>query len=199
MSSGQEHNPSPVLRLGHGPLVGRGRELAVLAQALDEMRAGHPGVVLIAGEPGIGKSRLLEEFPVPAQARELIVLRGGASQADGMPPYLPLVEALGEYVALAPPDVLRTSLGAEAAVLTRLLPELPVRLGGTIEPAYPIAPEQEQLRLYEAVAGFLGAIATMRGGLMLSLDDLPWADAASCQLLDHVARRLASRAARVLI
>src|SRR3954453_6335813 len=72
----------PFLRVGRAPFVGRGRELAVLANSLEEARAAHAGIVLLAGEPGIGKTRLLEEFPGPTLAAGGTVLRGGSSQAQ---------------------------------------------------------------------------------------------------------------------
>src|SRR5262245_25404654 len=118
--------PAP-LRVGRAPLVGRARELAVLNEALAEARTGRPAVVLLAGAPGIGKTRLLEEFPPPALAEGVTVLRGGASQAEGMPPYLPFLEALGEFVAAAPVDWLRERIGANAAILATLLPEIGAR------------------------------------------------------------------------
>ncbi len=188
-----------VLRLGRAPLVGRQRELAALEQALAEARLGRPTLALLAGEPGIGKSRLLEEFPPSGQSGDSIVLRGGATQSEGMPPYLPLLEALGEYIALAPPDDLRRGLGADAAVLARLLPEIASRLRESFEPPHAIPPEQERLRLYEVVAGLLSHIAGARGSLILALDDLQWADAATCELLLYVMPRLAARAAPVLV
>src|SRR5581483_9106271 len=85
------------LRAGRAPLVGRAEILAQLAGHLAEARGGHATVVLLTGEPGIGKTRLLQEFPPPQLAAGLTVLRGGASQAEGMPPYLPFLEALGAY------------------------------------------------------------------------------------------------------
>jgi predicted ATPase len=101
----------PMPRAGRSPLVGRARQLATLAEHLAEARRREnphrPAVVLLAGAPGIGKSRLLEEFPPPALAAGVTVLRGGASLAEGMPPYLPFLEALGEYIAAAPADRLR--------------------------------------------------------------------------------------------
>src|SRR5712691_529121 len=121
-TTGMHEKSAPlVLRPGRGPLIGRQRELTALDEVLGEVRAGRPAVVLLSGEPGIGKSRLLDEFPAAGQARDLIVLRGGATQAEGMPPYLPLLEVLGEYVMLATPDDLRRGVGASAAVLARLL------------------------------------------------------------------------------
>src|SRR5689334_6007340 len=103
--SGRSGAP-PVLRSGYADLIGRSRELAILAEHLAEARqsdgARHPAVVLLAGAPGIGKTRLLEEFPTPELAAGVIVIRGGASQATGMPPYLPFLQALGDYIVAAP-------------------------------------------------------------------------------------------------
>lgn len=185
----------PVLRAGRAPLVGRAGQLALLTEHLAEARAGRMAVVLLAGAPGIGKTRLLDEFPPPELATGVTVLRAGASQATGMPPYLPFLQALGDYVAAAPADQLLEQVGPHAATLATLLPEISARLGPP-PPPHPLGPEQERYRLYEAVALFLAAIAAC-GPLALLLDDLQWVDAASCDLLVHVASRL--RTAPLLI
>jgi predicted ATPase len=174
-------SPPLRLRLGRGPFVGRRGELDALADALEQARASRAGVVLLAGEPGIGKTRLLEEFPSPSPRTELILPRGGSSQAEGMPPCLPFLEALGEYAAVAPSDALRADLGAGAASVARLVPEVEQRLGA-LAPPPSIPPQQERLRLFEAVAGFVGAIAARARALVLVLDDLHWADAATCSV-----------------
>jgi len=107
-----------------------------------------------------------------------------------MPPYLPFLEALGAYVAAAPLEAVRADIGAGAASVARVLAEVSTRLG-EVQALPGVQPEQERLRLFDAVAGFVGAIAARSGGaLVLVLDDLHWADEATCDLLVHVARRL---------
>lgn len=170
--------------------------MAILAEHLVEARGGRAAVVLLAGAPGSGKTRLLEEFPPVALAAGVIVLRGGASQAEGMPPYLPFLEALGAYLTVAPAGQLREQIGLHGATLAMLLPEISARLGPPPLP-HPLGPEQERFRLYEAVAAFLAAIAA-REPLALLFDDLQWADAATFDLLVHIAGRLRSAALLVV-
>lgn len=87
-------------------------------------------------------------------------------------------------------EALRADLGPGAASVARVLPEVSARLGD-VQSLPGVPPEQERLRLFDALAAFVGAIATRSdGALLLVLDDLHWADEASCDLLVHVARRL---------
>src|SRR5262245_3388308 len=139
------------------PLVGRRRELESLRRQFDAAAAGRTGVLLLAGEPGIGKTRLLDAAASHAAAEGAGVLRGGASDAEGMPPYLPFLEALGQHIRTATPEALLEQTGPLASVLATILPELPLRLG-ELPAGYPLPPEQARLRLYEAVGTFLAAI-----------------------------------------
>ena len=74
-----------------------------------------------------------------------LVLRGGASEAEGMPPYLPFLEALGQHIRVATPDRLREQTGELASVLAAILPELSLRLG-ELPTSYPLPPEQARCR-----------------------------------------------------
>ena len=156
---------------------------------------GDAHVVLLAGEPGIGKTRLLDEIAVRTAHQGAVVLRGGASEAEGMPPYLPFLEALGSYIQDALLDRLREQVAAASPVLTSILPELVVRLGDLGVP-HPLPPEQARFRLYEAIGTFLQSIGLLHM-LVLLFDDLHWADPASLDLLCHLARRQSR--ARVLL
>ena len=126
----------PVLRAGRAALVGRAGALAALAGQLAEAGAGRGTVVALAGAPGVGKTRLLDAVPPDGAAAGVTVLRGGASPAEGMPPYLPFLEALGGYVATAPLDRLRQEVGPRGPSLavrrqrTGASPGSPRRRGG---------------------------------------------------------------------
>lgn len=166
-------------------LVGRQRELSLLWQRFEEAVDGHMNVALVSGEPGIGKTRLLDEIASRAEAAQACVLRGTATEAEGMPPYLPFLEALGAYIRSANSDALRSQTGDTAPILATLLPELRSRLGD-LPANYPLPPEQARLRLYEAINGLLAAVASERP-LLLLLDDLHWADPATFDLLCYIA------------
>src|SRR5262245_30093283 len=128
------------------PLSGRRRELDLLAARLGTALAGQARLVLVVGQPGIGKSRLLGELDARAAAAGSAVLSGGAFEAEGMPPYLPFLEALERHVAAADPAELRAQAGALAPVLATILPTLAHRLGG-LPPSDPLPPEQARRRL----------------------------------------------------
>jgi predicted ATPase len=90
-----------------GPvLVGRQQELTRLSRLFEEVVDGRLHVALVDGEPGIGKTRLLWEIAQRMQQNGALVLRGGASEAEGMPPYLPFLEALASYIRTAPSEQL---------------------------------------------------------------------------------------------
>lgn len=178
-------------------LVGRQQEAALLWSRFETAIGGRCDVTCVTGEPGIGKTRLLEEMAARAARTGAVVLWGGVSAVEGMPPYLPFLEALGQYIQATAPDRLRDQVGPAASILVTILPELAVRLS-EFPGGYSLPAEQARLRLFEAVGGFLMAIAASApGGLLLVLDDLQWADATSLDLLCHVARRCVG--ARVLI
>lgn len=184
------------LRPGASPLVGRQRELAFLEEHAALVKGGEPLLLFVSGPPGVGKSRLLDEFTATPFAQAATVMRGGASRAEGMPPYLPLLQAIGEYIAAAPSERLRSELGTHAETLSTLFPEVTQRFSD-VSTLRPIGPEQQRYRLYEGLAGFLSAIAASRP-LLLLLDDLQWIDPASCDALVYVIGRLRSTPLMVL-
>lgn len=169
------------------PIVGRQHETDLLWREVAAARAGSLRMALLAGEPGIGKTRLLHAIARRATDDGALVLRGGATEAEGMPPYLPFLEALGAYIHTADADVLRKQAGPLVPVLSTILPELAARLGDST-PGYALPPEQARFRLFEAAGQLLEAIGESWPVLLL-LDDLQWADSASFDLLCSLARR----------
>ena len=173
---------------GRIPFVGRQRELAELTQRLDAASQGRGGVVLIAGEPGIGKTRLAEE--VAAQAKEcgVWVLWGRCYEGEGAPAFWPWVQVLRTLLRGQEADAVRAALGPDAAALAQLLPELHTLLPDL--PAPPaLEPAQARFRLFEAVTTVLTRAAAARP-LVLLLDDLHWADAPSLLLVEFLAQEL---------
>src|SRR2546423_3164893 len=88
------------------PIVGRRRELTVVMSHYEAARGGRARVVLVTGEPGMGKTRLLDEVALRSAQDGAVVLRGQASEAEGMPPFLPFVEALGQHIRMTQQDQL---------------------------------------------------------------------------------------------
>ena len=177
-----EHAPASPEAL----LLGRERERELLWSHYQAAASGQTRVVLIEGPPGIGKTCLLDALAAHARQQGVCVLRGSASEAEGMPPYLPFLEALGQHIRMTTPYIVREQAGALASVLATILPEFPLRQG-ELPVSYPLPAEQARLRLYEAVGMFLAAIAVPSAVLLL-LDDLQWADTATLDLLCYVVR-----------
>jgi DNA-binding SARP family transcriptional activator/tetratricopeptide (TPR) repeat protein len=170
-----------------GVFVGRNAELAALLYGLDEALAGGGRLFLIAGEPGIGKSRLVEELAAHARRRGALVLVGRCWEAGGAPAYWPWVQALRSYIAELEPEALRARLGVGSVELAQLFPELQ-----TLVPAAtpdPSGPEGARFRLFDSMSAFLRSAASVQP-LVLVLDDLHAADEPSLLLLRFVAREL---------
>ncbi len=174
------------------PLVGRGQEVALLRRHL----AGDgPPLLLVAGEPGIGKSRLLDEACGLAAPARLAVLQGGCQRRGDHEPYAPLLGALKGHIDRQTPAHLRADLRG-CAWLVRLLPEL---AAAPIEPlpSWSLPPAQERRLIRDAVARFLANVAGP-GGTLLLLDDLQWADGDALDVLASLARSAAATPLRVV-
>jgi DNA-binding CsgD family transcriptional regulator len=170
------------------PFVGREAELAVLTADLDATLAGSGGVVLLAGEPGIGKTRLAEELAAQATSRGAVVLWGRCWEGEGAPAFWPWVQVVRAYVQAGDPATLRQDMGAGAADIAQVVPAVRERLPDLPSPP-PVEPEAARFRLFDSLTGFLRAAAARRP-LLLVLDDLHWADAPSLALLRFVGREL---------
>ncbi len=162
--------------------VGRGDELAQLQTAWDRARSGARQLVLVAGEPGIGKTALCAHFAARL-SREGAGVVSGRCPNDAVVPYQPIIEALRAHVRSVPVEDLRAHLGAGTEALARLVPELD---DGSRRPD-PIDADTARYRLFDAVSSVLAHAAGQRPTLVL-LDDLQWADTSTLLLLDHVLR-----------
>jgi DNA-binding SARP family transcriptional activator len=173
-----------------GVFVGRERELAELLAGLESALSGRGRLFLISGEPGIGKSRLVDELANRAALRGAQLLVGRSWEAGGAPAFWPWVQALRTLVRERDPERLRSELGVGAPDLAQLLPELRELFPGLSE-LPPLDSEDARFRLFDAVASVLRATAE-RQPLLLVLDDLHAADEPSLLLLQFVARELPS-------
>jgi DNA-binding SARP family transcriptional activator/class 3 adenylate cyclase len=173
--------PLPLQREERFALVSRADELSTLEAAWAAARSGQRRLVLLAGEPGIGKTRLTTEFARQLQAGGATVLFGRCDEGMGVP-YQPFVEALGRYTRDAP----TASFGRLAGELTRLVPEVAERIPG-LPPPLRSDPESERYRLFDAVVAWLSA-ASNAVPVLLALDDLHWATKPTLLLLRHLVR-----------
>jgi predicted ATPase len=172
---------------GDAFFVGRALELGMLDARLERAIAGAGSLVIVAGDAGIGKTRMLREFTATARARGALTLWGSSFEGDWHPPYGPWVEALGEAGRSVERARLRAALGRGAPVLARLVPELDAAVGGDAGTMAALSPEEERFRLYDAVARFLVAVARQQPTVLV-LDDLHWTDRDSLQLLAYCGR-----------
>jgi serine/threonine-protein kinase len=173
-----------------GPLVAREEELARLQFALDVVEGGAGQLILLAGEPGIGKTRLAQEVTLLAHNRGFLLATASCYERCQSLSLYPFSEALGQVYEAAPP-ALRAQVSRRWPTLRSLFPE---QLG-TPASALPADPEQQQVLIRE-VTGFLVALAETRP-LALLLDDLHFADQDSLNLLADLARH--TRSHRVLL
>jgi ATP/maltotriose-dependent transcriptional regulator MalT len=168
---------------GHRSLVGRAGELDSFDQALGDLDRGLHGALELAGEPGIGKTRLLSELGTRAELRGHLVLEGSASELERDLPFSVFVHALDEYVEGLGPGRLATLDDVVLAELGHVFPSL-----SGLASERRVALQHERYRSHRAVRALLEQLAETRP-LVLVLDDLHWADSASVELLGALLRR----------
>jgi DNA-binding SARP family transcriptional activator/tetratricopeptide (TPR) repeat protein len=171
------------------PLFGRAAELRALTAAWTAARAGHGRVVLITGEAGIGKTRLVAELARRADNAGARIAVGAGVDVGGEAPLAMWQELAPQLARTVPPPPEHADWPAE---LGRLAPDLAARLGRDKPPPAVSAPELERLRLFDAVLRLVEWAAAGRPVLLVA-EDVHRADPASMQLCAHIGRRLAGR------
>jgi DNA-binding CsgD family transcriptional regulator/tetratricopeptide (TPR) repeat protein len=163
-------------------LVGRGEELAVLDRALEDTGGGSSAVLVLAGDPGIGKTTLLGEAGRRGEERGRLVLLGRAAELEDDLPYGIFVDALDDYLQTLDRDWVGDLDVASGGELSRIFPAV------TASDAASSTLLDERYRTHRAVRALLEALARKQA-LVLLLDDLHWADAASIELVAALLRR----------
>ena len=170
------------------PFVSRERELARLKRALDQAQAGEGSLLLIGGEAGVGKTRLADECAIEWRKRGFVTLAGRGYEDGGASPYGPFVEIIEAAARELPEQALKARFGDASRTIAQIVPSL-----SRLDPEFTPVPDHHgafvKQSLFAAIRTFLTNMASAQP-LLLLLDDLHWADAASLQLLRFLARGL---------
>jgi tetratricopeptide (TPR) repeat protein len=187
---------NPLDRLAKGVFVGREAEMERLRGAFDEAFAGQGLLVMLVGEPGIGKTRTAQELATYARLRGGQALWGRARESEGAPAFWPWIQVGNAFSASN--DITQNSGAVQYEMLAALVPLFPAL--AQVFPGLPQLPvlhdaAAAQFRLFEAYTQFVARAAGTP--LLVILDDLHWADKPSLLLLEHLAQELAHM--RVLV
>ncbi len=189
------NNPAPGLSPLRGTFVGRQREMGELKAALEDAIAGRGRLVMLAGEPGIGKTRTAQELAYDAEARGAKVLWGWCYELEGAPPYWPWIQPLRSYIQEKGSAELRSQMRPGASDIAQVVPEVRQALPD-LEPSPTLEPEQARFRLFDSITNFLKNAAQSQP-LLLVLEDLHWADHSSLMLWEFVGKEISN--ARVML
>ena len=160
-----------------------------LREVCDDALAGQGRLVMLVGEPGIGKTRTAHELALYAENHGAQVVWGRCYEEEGTPPYWPCLQTFRAYVQQAGVEELAADMGVGAGCIAEIVPELRLKLPD-LETAPALDPEAARSRLFDSITTFLKN-ASQRQPLMLVLDDIHWADRSSLLLLEFLARELA--------
>lgn len=173
--------------VGEKRFIGRAKELNAIVEALDGAVEGAGAVILVAGEPGIGKTRLAKEASRLAEERAFKVFWGRAWEAGGAPALWPWIEIVRSYASSVDEQSLRADIGGHASLLASLVPDMAALLGVPGNTA--VEAEAEKFLMFDAVSHLLRSAAAV-APLMLIVDDLHAADQSSLLLLQFLVSRI---------
>src|SRR5439155_25230893 len=169
--------------------VGRDGERADLRHQVETAVSGCGTLVMIGGEPGVGKTRITEELSEEAAGHRMMTMVGHCAETEAAPPYAPVVELFETTFRAISRETLREALGDAAPEIARIMPELR-RMFPDLPAPIELPPEQERRYLFNSISDFLSRASHLQP-LLLVLEDLHWADEPSLLLLQHLAERLA--------
>ena len=175
--------------LAGGVFAGRQDEVGQMKDALDDALAGRGRLMMLAGDPGVGKTRTARELAVYAGLRGARVVWGRCYEGEGAPPFWPWVQAIRSVAQMAGVEDLRSAMGAGAWDIGEIVPEVRQRLGDMETPPALDDPQEARFRLFDSMATFLKNI-TRGQPLALILDDLHEADRPSLLLLEFLVREI---------
>jgi tetratricopeptide (TPR) repeat protein len=170
------------------PFIGRKAEFGKLSDLVRRTGDGSGAFVLLSGEAGVGKTRLVQETENQARHEGMLALTGRSVLAEGAAPYQPLVEQIEQALRLVPASSLRAALGENAPELAKLMPELKHQFPDIGEPIA-LPPDQERRYLLHGCGEFIDRAARVQP-MLLVYEDLHWANESTCRLLRYLAERL---------
>jgi tetratricopeptide (TPR) repeat protein/predicted Ser/Thr protein kinase len=188
-SSSHATAATPAAPAERTPFVGRDSESTELFRLVDRMLTGQGGLILIGGEPGVGKTRLARELIAHARKRGCLCLTGHCYEMEGAAPFVPFVEITEQSVRLIPQAV-RAAMGGLAPEIAAMVPSLR-RTYSDIAPLPEVPADQRRRLMFGAFLEYVQRGMQKSPGVFL-LDDLHWADEPTLQLLLHIAPHLAS-------
>ncbi|MBN1188804.1 MAG: AAA family ATPase [Dehalococcoidales bacterium] len=180
-----------------GDFVGREQEIAVLQDALHTSISGRGRLVLLTGEPGIGKTRLTEELETYARLNKVKVYRGRCYEETTFPPFWPWIQIIRSCVEEHRAKRLRTYMGATAAAIAEIVPEVRQKLPGTGVIMLPKDPSAARFQLFSSISALFKKISGKKP-LLLILDNLQWADKTSLMLLEFLAEEMGESGIMIL-
>lgn len=180
-------NTSPHM-LNTSSVIARGFQLEALQTMLASARHGQGQCLLLLGEAGVGKTRLVREVRASANETNMLVLQGNCLAYEQTLAFAPITDALRRFLATQPPPALASLLGEQAPELVKLLPELSLSLPD-LKPTPALAHEAEKQRLFEILIRLL---ARLPGPVLFVMEDLHWSDDTSLEFIHTLARRVVS-------
>ena len=178
-----------------GTFVGRQREMVELRATLEDVSSGRARIVMLSGDPGIGKTRTAQEFALYATSRGAGSLWGRCYEGQGAPPYWPWIQIIRSCIQNQNPEQIRSTLGSGAANIAEVVPEVREALPD-LEPPPRLEPEQARFRLFDSITTYLKNISKDYP-LVLLMDNLHWADTSSLLLLEFLSQEISD--ARIFI